>query len=162
VQDGIVTLSHKPGLIDLSAAKEPALLRTDRQLRSEGLPIFYMDNVFATCSQKALSHWLRCLGAHRRGLVRHLRGYSFVRASESETCAQWVFAKFIYCQDPLKDICNSTEQELARHGLTIKTGVFQMPVKDSEEQTTLWLVGSDGSKTVGTKEVVVGGKTFLV
>ncbi|KAK4917194.1 hypothetical protein LTR28_013321 [Elasticomyces elasticus] len=69
---------HLPSFLTFTTeAQQPALTRTNRQLRLESLPLFYGKNCFVgDCLNLDFRHtvrWLSCIGHRRARLIRRLR-----------------------------------------------------------------------------------------
>ena len=56
---------------------EPALVRTSRQLRYEGSPIYYAANSFHVRLRKSLYRWLTDIGERNRAMLNDVRGFCY-------------------------------------------------------------------------------------
>ena len=104
--------------------QEPGLLKPCRQLRSEGLPVFYGANKFHCTTRVHFRLWLRWLGEEKRNLVKCLTGFAFGKTCYSECTRALrvlldVHADFEYWQVP------------------VAKGVFRVHVKDAD--ASAWL-----------------------
>lgn len=92
---------------------EPDLLRTSKQIRAEGLPIFYGGNVFRSLERCAIIRWLELIGPKKVAMLKQVRGC--LMYAHSIKCAREVVKEF--------------EERVTRElGLVLTEGVIRSPV----------------------------------
>lgn len=106
------------------SAAQPALIRVNKQLRSEALPMFYNGNVFLaevsdTIDLHTAKRWLTSIGEHN---IRHLRrlalcGWTKI-AFGHMTCRLWIRMLFDLKDGTLE--IEGTETEVDKHRHVVK------------------------------------------
>ena len=62
---------------------EPGLLRTNRQIHGEVLPVFYGSNRFRLNNTSEVASWLKILGPHRTSLLQSVHDYEGLYTSHA-------------------------------------------------------------------------------
>lgn len=113
---------------------EPPLLCTCRQLRTEGLAVFYSCNALFSYLIDVYMHWILQLTAEKRGWIRELRGFA---PGQADTTPSSVLST-------LKDI----QARFMKRGITLRKGVLHVPIKVNDQ--VVWT--NDPEKTAKEAE----------
>ena len=110
--------------------REHALLSTCRQIRSEGLPVLYGDNIFESTDFYALYRWLKSLESNRRRLLRTIRYWNHSTGGYSDSVSTAGEAKVQIA---------AAEAMAASDKAAVRTGVFEYPLFRNGER--VWVNG---------------------